>query len=110
MSLENYRTAKPIYIVTTMVFDEALGRTTSERTWGWHPTEDDAKDAVINNDAGIFECDYNLAVIEEVFCGTLADGGSSRSCWFKAFRDDYKVVLVESCEQPVGLEGLFSMG
>lgn len=54
------------------------------RTWGWYPTEKEAREAVAANAADMFEFYYSYTVIEKVHCGIpAAMFGIDTVSWFK---------------------------
>lgn len=81
----DYSKLAPIYLVTVMIVDEEGRQRRGRRTWGWHPTLDDAKQAVMTNDGDMFENDYNLVVIEEAYAGSLTL--AENRWWFEVVRD-----------------------
>ncbi len=111
MSIEDYQTAKPIFVVTTVVvIDPVKGTWGSHRAWGWHPTREDAWEAVLGNDGDMFECDFNYAVVEEFPPGTLAE--TARRWWFKATRTvpGMSVTDVEPCDELPGFSRTINFG
>lgn len=53
-----------------------------KRTWGFFDNFEEAEQAVMMNDADIWECEYDYAVLEEHYMGTLAMGTGKMS-WYK---------------------------
>lgn len=97
----DYSTLKPIYVVTVFVHHPEADRYKNKRTWGWHPTYEDAAVAVVTNDGDIFECDYNLALIEETHAGSLGGVLDENRWWFSADRDvEGRLSTVTECAEP----------
>lgn len=100
---------KPIYVITTMMFGFKYGNTTRskdgiyhsflkrtsptqrkyftivrERTWGWYPTLEEAKEAVERNYADLYEDGYYpQAVIEEICPGVLQGCETPKEWWYE---------------------------
>jgi hypothetical protein len=100
---------KPIFVITTMKFGYKYGSNTRskdgtyhsfykrtspnqrkyftivrERTWGWYPTIEQAKEAVEHNFADLYEDGYYpQAVIEEMHAGVLHGCVTPREWWYQ---------------------------
>ncbi len=102
-----------IYLVTVLNIEE--GRVLHDRTWGWHPTLEEAVECIKKNDGDIYENgSYNYALVEEMPAGSLAI--CEQEHWFKVipYREpgahSVKSYQVEFCEKPEGFKGVVNFG
>lgn len=68
-----------------------------KRTWGFFDDFNEAEQAVIRNDTDIYECEYEYAVLEEHYMGTIAMG-TGRMSWFRYNRDTEQYARIDPPE------------
>lgn len=87
-----------IYIITLFATRDLDKIRSLCYTWGWVPTFEDAEEVIMGEDSGmgLWECLYDLAVIEEAQPG----------CAFVRTKEVgwYKCIYGEMCNDPVTVE------
>lgn len=94
-----------IYVITVIYFDGK--RIKESRRWGWTCSIEKAHDVIINNEADIFEDDYNLAVIEET--NSNIPPQTKDIAWYKAYRG-YDTITIELIERPKEMKNITNFG
>jgi hypothetical protein len=103
-----------IFLVTALKLD--LRRTTKQypvvrqRAWGWMPTRELARDAVLSNEGDLFERGYyDYAVIEAVPPGLMRIVTVCE--WYHAtYLDGRSEPNVTACAAPEALNGVINFG
>lgn len=78
----------------------------NRRCWGFFDNFEEAEQAVIDNDADIYEEEYEYAVLEEQHMGTIAMG-TGRMFWYKFNRRTEKY---EKIDPPVWSQNIAHWG